>query len=96
MYKLIGPVLVKQEQVEAKSNVDKRLEYIGGEMYVIYEALMMVCAQIDNIVPSVTQKTNRGAAGRPERKNGEEEARGEYYVRIIKVYLFDQFILCVS
>ncbi len=32
MYKLIGPVLVNQDPVEAKSNVEKRLEFIGGEL----------------------------------------------------------------
>jgi chaperonin cofactor prefoldin len=34
VYKLVGPVLVKQDQAEAKSNVDKRLEFIRGEMSV--------------------------------------------------------------
>lgn len=32
VYKLVGPMLIKQDLVEAKSNVSKRLEYIGGEM----------------------------------------------------------------
>ncbi|KAI0917804.1 hypothetical protein AcV5_003955 [Taiwanofungus camphoratus] len=32
VYKLIGPVLVKQDQAEAKSNVEKRLEFIRGEI----------------------------------------------------------------
>ncbi|XP_042372030.1 prefoldin subunit 6-like [Plectropomus leopardus] len=32
VYKLIGPVLVKQDLDEAKSTVTKRLEYINGEM----------------------------------------------------------------
>ncbi|KAI9189650.1 Prefoldin subunit 6 [Blastocladiella emersonii ATCC 22665] len=32
VYKLIGPVLVKQEQPEAKANVAKRLEFIRGEI----------------------------------------------------------------
>lgn len=32
VYKMIGPVLVPQEQSEAKSNVDKRLEFIRGDM----------------------------------------------------------------
>ena len=31
MYKLIGPVLIKQDLVEAKSNVEKRLEFIQNE-----------------------------------------------------------------
>lgn len=34
IYKLVGPVLLKQDTTEAKSTVDGRLEYIGGEMYV--------------------------------------------------------------
>lgn len=32
VYKLIGPVLVKQDQSEAKSNVEKRIEYIKAEI----------------------------------------------------------------
>lgn len=29
---MVGPLLVKQDLVEAKSNVGKRLEYIEGEL----------------------------------------------------------------
>ncbi len=32
VYKLIGPVLVKQDLNEAKQNVEKRIEYITTEM----------------------------------------------------------------
>jgi prefoldin beta subunit len=32
VYKLIGPVLVKQDQEEAKQNVQKRIDYINGEL----------------------------------------------------------------
>ncbi|EPS95807.1 hypothetical protein FOMPIDRAFT_1025598 [Fomitopsis schrenkii] len=32
VYKLIGPVLVQQDQAEAKANVEKRLEFIKGEI----------------------------------------------------------------
>ncbi|KAG8990836.1 hypothetical protein FRB94_008900 [Tulasnella sp. JGI-2019a] len=32
VYKLIGPVLVPQDQAEAKSNVEKRLEFIKSEI----------------------------------------------------------------
>ncbi|OBZ74720.1 Prefoldin subunit 6 [Grifola frondosa] len=32
VYKLIGPVLVRQDQAEAKSNVDKRLDFIRGDI----------------------------------------------------------------
>jgi prefoldin beta subunit len=34
IYKLVGPVLMKQEKEEAKLNVKKRLEYITGDMWV--------------------------------------------------------------
>jgi prefoldin beta subunit len=30
--KMIGPTLIKQDLVEAKSNVNKRIEYIKGEI----------------------------------------------------------------
>ncbi|KAI1791445.1 prefoldin subunit 6 [Ganoderma leucocontextum] len=32
VYKLVGPVLVKQDQAEAKQNVDTRLDFIRGEI----------------------------------------------------------------
>ena len=32
IYKLIGPVLIRQDPLEAKSNVKKRLEFIQGEL----------------------------------------------------------------
>ena len=32
IYKLIGPALVKQDLSEAKTNVEKRISYIGGEI----------------------------------------------------------------
>ncbi|CAI2182044.1 17479_t:CDS:2 [Funneliformis geosporum] len=32
IYKLIGPVLIKQDKIEATSNVDKRLDYIRSEI----------------------------------------------------------------
>jgi prefoldin beta subunit len=37
VFKLVGPVMIKQEQAEAKSNVDKRLEFIRGEMCVFVD-----------------------------------------------------------
>ncbi|KAH7928508.1 Prefoldin beta-like protein [Leucogyrophana mollusca] len=32
VYKLVGPVLVHQDQAEAKTNVETRLEFIRGEI----------------------------------------------------------------
>ena len=34
VFKLIGPVLVKQEKNESQSNVNKRVEFINSELYV--------------------------------------------------------------
>ncbi|RXK35689.1 prefoldin beta subunit [Tremella mesenterica] len=35
VYKLVGPSLVPQDQEEARTNVEKRLEYIRNEMLVL-------------------------------------------------------------
>ena len=32
IYKLIGPILMKQSKEEAKSQVSKRIEFINGEL----------------------------------------------------------------
>jgi prefoldin beta subunit len=32
IYKLVGPILAKQDTVEAKGNVEKRIEYITKEI----------------------------------------------------------------
>eukprot|EP00192_Tetraselmis_astigmatica_P017218 CAMPEP_0117666232 /NCGR_PEP_ID=MMETSP0804-20121206/10258_1 /TAXON_ID=1074897 /ORGANISM="Tetraselmis astigmatica, Strain CCMP880" /LENGTH=128 /DNA_ID=CAMNT_0005473747 /DNA_START=88 /DNA_END=474 /DNA_ORIENTATION=+ len=32
VFKMVGPLMVKQDLMEAKSNVSKRIEYIEGEM----------------------------------------------------------------
>lgn len=36
VYKLIGPVLVKQDLAEANANVHKRIEYISAELWVSF------------------------------------------------------------
>ena len=33
IYKLVGPVLVKQDMTEAKQNVNKRIDFIKTELY---------------------------------------------------------------
>lgn len=35
IYKMVGPVLLKQERGEATMAVDARLDFIGKEMYVV-------------------------------------------------------------
>jgi prefoldin beta subunit len=32
VFKLIGPALIRQENSDAKQNVNKRIDYIGGEL----------------------------------------------------------------
>jgi prefoldin beta subunit len=32
VFKLVGPVLIKQDLADAKGNVDKRLQYLNDEM----------------------------------------------------------------
>ena len=49
VYKLIGPILVKQDQADARANVDKRLEFIRSEMCVCMVstvALMLILLRI--------------------------------------------------
>jgi prefoldin beta subunit len=43
IYKLVGPVLLKQDRAEAVMNVDKRLEFIQSEMCVSTELLVRLC-----------------------------------------------------
>ena len=33
VFKMIGPALIKQEKVEAVSNVNKRIDFIQAELY---------------------------------------------------------------
>lgn len=39
VFKLIGPVLVKQDLEEAKQNVIKRMEYIAAELWVFHRTV---------------------------------------------------------
>ncbi len=43
VYKLVGPVLVKQDQTEAKQNVDTRLDFIRSEMYAFPHRHPFIC-----------------------------------------------------
>lgn len=45
VYKLIGPVLVQQDQTEAKANVEKRLEFITSEMCVPRHSVCLLVAR---------------------------------------------------
>lgn len=50
VYKLIGPVLVKQDLAEARANVRKRIEYISAELWVFADFVkdcIFICLLID-------------------------------------------------
>jgi len=48
IYKLIGPCLVKQEEGEAKANVDKRLEFISAEINRIETTLKELSGRVND------------------------------------------------
>ncbi|GMH33021.1 hypothetical protein BSKO_00855 [Bryopsis sp. KO-2023] len=48
VYKLIGPALIKQDPIEAKANVSKRIEFISGEL-----------DRLDNQLKSLETKANQ-------------------------------------
>ncbi|KAJ3109465.1 hypothetical protein HDU96_007229 [Phlyctochytrium bullatum] len=59
VYKLIGPVLVKQDLVEAKVNVDKRLQYIRSEMWVLDKAvkhLHVIRERVEKLIQTLEEK----------------------------------------
>ncbi|KAJ7092605.1 Prefoldin [Mycena epipterygia] len=48
VYKQIGPVLVKQDQAEAKSNVETRLEFIKSEIKRVESQLQEIQTKSEN------------------------------------------------
>ncbi|KAF3488963.1 hypothetical protein F2Q69_00053790, partial [Brassica cretica] len=50
VYKLIGPVLVKQDLAEANANVRKRIEYISAELYVFFLLLLLLLLGVEATV----------------------------------------------
>jgi len=47
VYKLIGPVLVKQDQREAKTNVNQRLELIQGDIKRVEAHIKEIGSKLD-------------------------------------------------
>lgn len=47
VYKLIGPVLVKQDQREAKTNVNQRLELIQGDIKRVETQIKEIGGKLD-------------------------------------------------
>ncbi|EZA56724.1 hypothetical protein DMN91_000791 [Ooceraea biroi] len=48
VFKLVGPVLVKQDLCEAKQNVDKRMDYIKSELKRVDDILATLDKKIDS------------------------------------------------
>ncbi|KYM96116.1 PREDICTED: prefoldin subunit 6 [Cyphomyrmex costatus] len=48
VFKLIGPVLVKQELCEAKQNVDKRMDYIKSELKRVDDLMSNMDKKLDS------------------------------------------------
>ena len=55
VYKMVGPVLLKQDLDEAKSTVEKRLEFIGGERKKVEESLAAKEIKANEIAAAVQQ-----------------------------------------
>ncbi|XP_011174259.2 prefoldin subunit 6 isoform X3 [Solenopsis invicta] len=48
VFKLIGPVLVKQDLCEAKQNVDKRMDYIKSELKRVDDLISTLDKKLDS------------------------------------------------
>lgn len=55
VYKMVGPVLLKQDLDEAKSTVDKRLEFIGSERKKVERSLEAKETKANEIAAAVQQ-----------------------------------------
>ncbi|CAE6442728.1 unnamed protein product [Rhizoctonia solani] len=58
IYKMVGPVLVKQDAEEAKSNVNKRLEFIRGEITRVEQQISDLNKKSDKIKTEVVTIQN--------------------------------------
>lgn len=68
VYKLIGPVLIKQDLVEARSNVKKRLELISGE-------LGRLDSQLKNVAKEGQRKQQQGMKMQQELQKLQQASR---------------------
>lgn len=61
IYKLVGPVLMKQDKNDAKMAVDGRLEYIAKEMFVCHQtcraSLTIVSKRIESQIKDIQEKS---------------------------------------
>ncbi|XP_054276131.1 prefoldin subunit 6 [Macrosteles quadrilineatus] len=66
VYKLIGPVLVKQDLDEAKQNVAKRMDYISGELKRIEDTINALDSK---------QETHREKLGKLQQQFQQEQVK---------------------
>ncbi|CAE6484577.1 unnamed protein product [Rhizoctonia solani] len=66
IYKMIGPVLVKQDPEEAKSNVDKRIEFIKGEITRVEQQISELNLKSEKIKAEVVTIQNVIASQQPQ------------------------------
>ena len=58
VYKLIGPVLVRQELTEAKQNVQKRIDYIRKEMsgnFILNDFISIFSDRVESLLTDSAQ-----------------------------------------
>ncbi|KAG8809319.1 hypothetical protein FRB91_003165 [Serendipita sp. 411] len=55
IYKLVGPVLLPQDQSEAKSNVEKRLEFISSELKRVDAQIKDIGDQSERVKTEIVQ-----------------------------------------
>lgn len=64
IYKLVGPILLKQDKVEAESTVNGRLEFIGKEMLVLFLLSLLLDAHgypmTNNVFQRAAREPNQG------------------------------------
>ncbi|KAM4640902.1 prefoldin subunit 6 [Discoglossus pictus] len=70
VFKLIGPVLVKQDLEEAKSTVNKRLQYINGEI-----------KRHENLMKDLEQKSEQHRASLTKMQQEYQKAQGKGTVK---------------
>ncbi|KAL3989276.1 putative prefoldin subunit 6 [Acanthocheilonema viteae] len=58
VYKLIGPVLIKQDLAEAKQNVEKRIDYITSEIKRLEETIANAATKQENQKQTVMRLQN--------------------------------------
>jgi len=63
VYKLIGPVLVKQELMEVKNNVTKRVEFIKNDISRLEGNVKKFQEQSDKVKENISQLQKAKAAG---------------------------------